>query len=175
MASSSSKEDGAAKEDTSFSMRMCLTGIRAKFPSVSNISTKSLHQLIEEHSGKLLMLDCRDECEYNVSHIENARRVDGDGKDLAETVEYIQQNFSCQLQIICYCSLGYRSSRYAQLLEDKFKDVPTYKVYNLEGSLFKWANEDRPIVNVQKEAVLKVHPYNAVFGKLLRKDLRHDV
>lgn len=45
-------------------------------------------------------------------------------------------------------------------------------VYNLEGSIFKWANENRPMVDVKDKATIYAHPYNAVFQHLLRKELR---
>jgi 3-mercaptopyruvate sulfurtransferase SseA len=44
-------------------------------------------------------------------------------------------------------------------------------VYNLEGGLFQWANEGRPIVR-GSEQVHEVHPFNRIWGLLLRKDLR---
>ena len=48
---------------------------------------------------------------------------------------------------------------------------PIY-VYNLEGSLFKWANEGRPLVDFRGEKTILCHPYNAVFGKMLNRQLR---
>ena len=45
-------------------------------------------------------------------------------------------------------------------------------VYNLEGSIFKWANENRPIVNGDDKPTHLVHPYNSFFGKLLESSRR---
>ena len=42
------------------------------------------------------------------------------------------------------------------------------KVYNLEGSIFKWANEGRPLVQGQTTAH-KVHPHDTRWGNLLEK------
>ena len=44
--------------------------------------------------------------------------------------------------------------------------------FNLEGSLFKWANENRHMTNSEGCETKFAHPYNAVFGKLLNSDLR---
>ena len=44
--------------------------------------------------------------------------------------------------------------------------------FNLEGSLFKWANESRQMTNSEGCETKFAHPYNAVFGKLLNSDLR---
>jgi hypothetical protein len=44
-------------------------------------------------------------------------------------------------------------------------------VMNLEGSIFQWANEGRPVYRDAAE-VQQVHPYDGIWGKLLDKDLR---
>ena len=45
-------------------------------------------------------------------------------------------------------------------------------VHNLEGSIFKWANEGRPMVDNEGKPTKYCHPYNTVFGLTLSKDLR---
>lgn len=47
-------------------------------------------------------------------------------------------------------------------------------VYNLEGSLFKWANEGKPMVDINNRVTVYVHPYNAIWGKLLEKKLQRE-
>ena len=69
--------------------------------------------------------------------------------------------------ILLYCSVGYRSSR----LADQLRRRGYSQAANLEGSLFAWANEGRPLVNAQGKAALRVHPYNETWGKLLNPDL----
>jgi hypothetical protein len=44
-------------------------------------------------------------------------------------------------------------------------------VYNLEGSIFAWANEGRALQSPRGPTEW-VHPYNAVFGLLLAKPHR---
>ena len=44
-------------------------------------------------------------------------------------------------------------------------------VVNLEGSIFEWANQGHPVYR-EDRAVALVHPYDAVWGLLLKKDLR---
>ncbi|KAK3083715.1 hypothetical protein FSP39_001941 [Pinctada imbricata] len=120
--------------------------------------------------------DCRDEEEYNVSHMKDAIRVNpGDeAKNIVKTVEDLKLRGSHD--VVCYCSVGYRSSDVAQKLTRFFKSddsesrPPT--CYNLEGSLFKWANERRPMVDNENQPTSFAHPYNAVFGKLLDSALR---
>ena len=52
------------------------------------------------------------------------------------------------------------------------KDVPLMDVYNLEGSIFKWANEGRILVDSEDKKTIYCHPYNMVWGKLLESRLR---
>ncbi|HEY2615439.1 MAG TPA: hypothetical protein VGI42_06990 [Chthoniobacterales bacterium] len=42
---------------------------------------------------------------------------------------------------------------------------------NLEGSIFQWANEHRPLVR-DGTPVTVVHPYNSFWGRLLKNDVR---
>lgn len=76
---------------------------------------------------------------------------------------------------MCYCSVGYRSSECAQALQTAstagISGAPLpADVHNLDGSLFAWANEGRPVVR-DDVPVRDVHPYNSVFGLLLNADL----
>ncbi|MHC4140171.1 MAG: rhodanese-like domain-containing protein [Planctomycetota bacterium] len=66
--------------------------------------------------------------------------------------------------IVVYCSVGYRSS----ILARKLQTLGFKKIHNLEGSIFKWANEGRLLFQGQT-IVHKVHPYNAHWGNLLEK------
>ena len=65
--------------------------------------------------------------------------------------------------IVCYCSVGYRSS----ILADRINAIDGGgggSACNLEGSVFKWANEGREIVDSGGNATYFVHPYNWFFG-----------
>ena len=70
--------------------------------------------------------------------------------------------------IICYCSVGYRSSFLADRINraegDALgrRDLPP--ALNVEGSIFQWANEGRPMVDSRGEQTFKMHPFNRVFG-----------
>ena len=81
--------------------------------------------------------------------------------------------------IVAYCSIGYRSSKMAQKISQELEKMKenenldtTIKVYNLEGSIFKWANEKRTLVDCENKETRYCHPYNIVWGKLLEYDLR---
>lgn len=45
-------------------------------------------------------------------------------------------------------------------------------IYNLEGSIFKWANEGKDLQDNEGRKTVFVHPYNVIWGKLLNAELR---
>ena len=69
--------------------------------------------------------------------------------------------------IIVYCSVGYRSGKIGEQLQKAgYKNV-----YNLDGGLFRWANEGRQLKNEQNQITARVHGYNAQWAKWLHKDI----
>lgn len=136
--------------------------IVARFPKVQWVDTETLAEWMEAApSDEPLLLDARAADEFAVSHLLGAQRVDPNHPGIA-TLE-----LATDRKVVVYCSVGYRSGAIAeQLAAAGYEDV-----YNLEGGIFAWANEGRPVFrgNVQ---VAVVHPYDAVWGVLLRNDLR---
>lgn len=137
------------------------TKIRADFPQVKRISTAELDRWLNDSSLQPppLLLDVRTREEFDVSHLRNAVRVEpaapsaiGEPKERA---------------IVTYCSVGYRSGSFAEAL----RRAGYVNVVNLEGSIFQWANEGRPIYRDGSQ-VQQVHPYNRTWGLLLKKALR---
>ena len=59
------------------------------------------------------------------------------------------------------------------MVADKLSKEGIKDVYNLEGSIFQWANENRELVtgNNNKKAE-KVHTYNKLWGLLLNDETR---
>ena len=134
--------------------------IRKEFPAVPQIGTRDLAARLE--SEKPLLLDVRTQAEFDVSHLAGARRVEpGTTPD---------PGVAKDTPIVTYCSVGYRSSAVAQRL----REAGYTRVQNLEGSIFQWANEGRPLVRDGKPATL-VHPFDSKWGRLLDKQRRADV
>jgi hypothetical protein len=48
----------------------------------------------------------------------------------------------------------------------------TSELCNLEGSIFKWANEGKKLVDCNNKKTPNCHPYNYLWGKLLESKLR---
>jgi len=59
-------------------------------------------------------------------------------------------------------------------MTQRLHDAGVKNVFNMNGSIFQWANEDRPVYR-GREQVKKVHPYNRKWGKLLKPEYRADV
>ncbi len=145
----------------SLSWRAVEAQIRSRFPDVQQLSTDSLAAMIAR-GDRPILLDVRTQAEYNVSHLPGARRLDPEATTFP-TLEAVPHD----TPIVLYCSVGYRSSSLAQRLQEKgFANVA-----NLEGSIFRWANEGRVVVR-SNVVVHKVHPYNALWGRLLNSEYR---
>lgn len=136
--------------------------IRNEFPNVEQLSTQQLSDWLSTSAPPPLLLDIRQPEEYAVSHLQHAQRA----TTLEEALGQLEDTDPNQ-KIVVYCSVGYRSSALAeQLIEAGYPNV-----YNLEGSLFAWANEDRPLYQ-GAEQVQQVHPYNQNWGQLLERSRR---
>lgn len=140
--------------------------VRAKYPTVHQLSTAELAaRLADTNRPSPILLDVRTEAEYAVSHLPGARRVDS-----RASASQVAKELERGRLIVTYCSVGYRSSQMAERLQK----TGLTNVFNLDGSIFQWANEGRPLEQAGKPAKL-VHPYNRTFGKLLREDIRAQV
>jgi rhodanese-related sulfurtransferase len=126
---------------------------------VSSVSDSSL--LSSTQQLPVLLLDARQQEEYAVSHLPGAVRVDPSATTFPEL-----DSLSRERSIVVYCSVGYRSAQVTKRLREH-----GYAASNLRGSIFRWANEGRPVVRGDS-VVREVHPYNDTWGDLLRLDLR---
>ncbi len=136
--------------------------LRSKFPTVTQISTAELQkQLTAQDSARPLLIDRRDAEEYAVSHLPGAFFAAGE-EDAMKIIEKEGKG----RPIVVYCAVGYRSSTLVRKLGEK----GLTDVYNLEGSIFKWANEGRPLYRGDRQ-VHVVHPYNSKWIKFLDRKL----
>lgn len=144
------------------SWKVIKTWIRQKFPQVQPLSVPALANWLEQTADPPLLLDARTAAEYEVSHLPNAQLVTSDLPDLLH-----QLDATTETPIVVYCSVGYRSAKVA----DQLQQMGFQRVFNLEGSLFEWVNSGYPVYQGQ-QPVHQVHPYNARWGQLLHPDWR---
>ncbi|MCW5559205.1 MAG: rhodanese-like domain-containing protein [Verrucomicrobiae bacterium] len=140
--------------------------VRARFPEVRHLTPEELAAwLADARRVPPLLLDVRTRAEFDVSHLPGARHVTP-----KIPVNRLLPTLPPDTPVVVYCSVGYRSAACAtRLLKAGYPHV-----INLEGSLFQWANEGRPLES-DGQPVRKVHPYSESFGKLLAPELRAPV
>ena len=78
-----------------------------------------------------------------------------------------------KVDLVCYCSVGYRSSIVAEQILKLKEDgqLPQgLRPVNLEGSIFQWASEGRSLTRKGQTGVsvevTTVHPFSTVWGAL---------
>ena len=132
--------------------------IRTRFPEAEQLSIEDFEEL---RKPSTLVVDVRALEEYEVSHLPGAVHATS-AEDILTLAEAEQA-----ADIVVYCSVGWRSSDMVTRLTGK-TDLP---LYNLEGSIFAWANSGREVVRGET-VVPKVHPYDEEWGRLLRSEAR---
>lgn len=152
-----------AEADDPVQWTLIKQGIRQRFPAVPQLSTADLAAwLADSTRTPPLLIDTRPPAEYAVSHLHKAHRAASEKETLA-----LLDSLKTDQPLVLYCSVGYRSSELAAKLKERgYKNL-----YNLEGSLFEWANAGYPVYQGQTQ-VKTVHPYDKKWGLLLAPELR---
>ena len=120
--------------------------------SVEVIGVDELH----EKKDNYILLDARELSEYETSHIPGSVHF-GFDKPKFNTLDDLDKD----QPIVMYCSIGFRSEKMAELLEEKgFTNVK-----NLYGSIFEWGNKSYPLEDSNGEQTNKIHTYNKLWSK----------
>ena len=157
---------------------------RAAFPGMAQLTTSGLQTALLANERSII-LDVRTAAEFNVSHLSGAVHVNPILP--VDAVMHKILALGCyepgNTLVVAYCSLGYRSSDLlakiaAFLATDAHANssILSSDFFNLEGGMFKWANEGGTFVCGEDAQTLKVvHPYNSVFGAMLNPELRYEM
>ena len=152
-------------------MNLCIRAIARAFPRVKVFETNDLHLCLQGQIDIPILYDVREAGEFNISHIPGAVHVRPSISDDELKAKVLEHCEGCK-KIVCYCSVGYRSSqlvdRIQTLLALTDKEV---HAFSLSGSIFKWANEGKPLVDVNGSSTKYVHPYSLTAGTLLDRQL----
>jgi rhodanese-related sulfurtransferase len=136
--------------------------IQRNWPEVPQMSTRELAERMAANNGaRPLLIDVRTRQEYETSHLP--------GAVWAETPQQMAsalREASDRQAVVLYCSVGVRSSKAAATLVRSGRA----NVFNLQGSIFQWANEGRSLIANDRD-VHVVHPYNERWGVLLNAQL----
>jgi len=138
--------------------------ISQRWHDVPQITTKELARQLahSDDQGPPVLIDVRESAEYKVSHLPGALN----GGSPAEVLALVR-DLPSNRPVVLYCSVGMRSSQAAAALMDSGHT----HTFNLEGSIFKWANEGHPLVS-NGQPTLAVHPYNEEWAVLLEESRR---
>lgn len=136
--------------------------ISVRFPDVRWVDAETLVDwMTGTETSELVLLDVRNPEEQEVSQLRGAKRLNAKHPDIAAL------DISEDATVVVYCSVGYRSAA----IVDDLERAGIRNVYNLEGGLFDWVNEGRPVYRDERR-VEEAHPFNRLWGLLLRKDRR---
>lgn len=139
--------------------------LTATYPALAQWSTAELDTAMRGPASPLL-LDVREPAEFEVGHLAGARQV-APGASIAALRAGPLAGVDLDHPIVCYCAVGVRSAR----LCDRLRRAGYRRATNLRGSIFAWANEDRPVYRGDRR-VERVHPYDRRWGTLLRPERR---
>lgn len=138
--------------------------VQRAFPDVPTLTTQRLADWLSQGEAPVpILLDVRRADEFAVSHLPGAIAAPNLEAALALGLDP-------HAPIVAYCSVGYRSARLASQL----RQAGYTQVHNLGGSLFQWANEGRSLVSQGQPAPV-VHPFNTLWGLLLKPGLRAEL
>ncbi|MDB6038851.1 MAG: Rhodanese domain protein [Verrucomicrobiales bacterium] len=129
---------------------------RLAFPGVPHLSTNELERSLS-HSARLILIDVRSPAEFAISHLKDAINL--------RSVEEIAKRCSDRnAKLVLYCAVGFRSARLVSKLQKRGFRNPV----NLEGSIFRWINEGRPVYSGAALAS-SVHPFGSMWSGLLKR------
>lgn len=160
----SNANESLHKEQSTFTLAKVAQEVRTSFPSVQQLSTSALAHLLA-NPDRLVLLDAREHQEYAVSHLPSAIRVEPNLVDIP--TQPWSKNVKSKV-VVFYCSVGLRSSKLANRLQSALLGKGAVSVFNLDGGIFAWHDEERPLEN-SKGSTDFVHPFDQKYRELLRR------
>lgn len=128
--------------------------------SVEYISVEELI-LLKNSNQNIKLLDTREASEYSISRLQYAIFAGYDDFNLKS----IQDKISTKDTIVVYCSIGVRSEKIGERLQDAgYKNV-----FNLYGGIFDWVNKGQAVYDIKGNPTNKIHTYSRFWGKYIKK------
>ena len=121
-------------------------GYKPSFPEVADVSPNEVVALQQELGPELVLVDVREPREREVSMLPGAisrEQFDARRDELAGRT------------VVAYCTIGYRSGRFADELRKAGVDAR-----NLKGSILAWSHAGLPLV-AGGEPTRRLHVYGA--------------
>lgn len=127
--------------------------------TVPQLQPMQLYPHLQKTESRPLLLDIRSLAEYKVSHLKGARLAAYDDFDVSQLKDVPKET-----PVIVYCSVGYRSEKVGEQLQQAGYD----NVQNLYGGIFGWVNQGYPVYN-KSGKTNKVHAYSKTWGIWLQE------
>ena len=131
-----------------------------------SVAQLSPDDLLKLETSDIILLDIREPKEYAVSRLPGAVWVNPSAS--AETA-LLQMGDVTGKKIVVYCSVGRRSSIFAEREQEALMKMGATSVENLERGIFGWHNEARELVDANGTTDV-VHPYDAVWKRYVERD-----
>lgn len=138
--------------------------VAGRFPVIEHIDPAALAARLAATDERIVLFDVREAAEFAISHIAGAVRVDP-----AMDAKAFQRQYGELIEgrdVVVYCAVGLRSSRLGQRLVDGIVNLGGGRVINLSGGIFRWSNEQRPLVD-RNGSTRAVHSYDAFWSRFL--------
>lgn len=120
----------------------------------------SVEEFIKMNKNEVFVLDIREDKEFKVSHLKNARNVGYIWFDMRKIYDIPRD-----ADIVVYCSVGFRSEKIGKkLINAGYKNV-----YNLYGGIFEWVNSGQPVYKLNGVQTSEIHTYNKAWAKWVEK------
>lgn len=120
--------------------------IELQYPKIKHLSIEKY----QKQADNYILLDVRSSEESKVSQIPNSITK--------EEFEKNKESYRGK-KIVTYCTIGVRSSKYAQELEKQ-----GFEAANLKESILGWTHRKLPLVNNQGRPTKKVHVYGEAWN-----------
>jgi rhodanese-related sulfurtransferase len=135
------------------------------FGDVSHLTTADLERLMATAPERLVLLDVRAAEEFALSRITGAVHVDPAARSAAEVARRVG-GLEGKV-VIAYCAIGLRSARLLVRIGQALKEQGASELYNLEGGVFRWRNEQRRLVDEAGGDTRRIHPYSTLWRQFL--------
>ncbi len=137
--------------------------VTLRFPDLRQVTPGELAAwLADPERPPPLLVDARPGAQYFQSHIHGAVHLDPAAQDLGPLTSVPRD-----APIVVYDGPGVASAALVRALIG----AGYTRVSNLEGGLFRWANEGHPL-EARYGPATKVHPVNWAWGRLLKRRYR---
>ncbi len=128
--------------------------------SVPSVTVGELKSLIK--SGAIL-LDTREQDEFEVSHVRHARHVGYIWFDMRKVYDIPKTD-----TVVVYCAIGNRGER----IGEKLQKAGYQHVYNLYGGIYEWINQRNPVYNTNHIQTTEIHIYDKNWAQWLEQGTR---